>query len=70
MIKENSLVIFFTNNDVETIINYYALLKHDVTILLLDTNLSQAEALEYIKNYKPRYIIHPKKKIMNSKTLK
>ena len=61
-IKENSLVIFFTNNDVETIINYYALLKHDVTILLLDTNLSQAEALEYIKNYKPRYIIHPKKK--------
>ena len=29
---------------------------------MLDTNLSQAEALEYIKNYKPRYIIHPKKK--------
>ena len=60
-IKENSLVIFFTNNDVESIILYYALLKHSVTILLLDDALNTKDALKYIKDYKPSYILFPKK---------
>ena len=60
-IKENSLVIFFANNDVESIMLYYALLKHDVTILLLDDTLNLKEALRYIKDYKPSYILFPKK---------
>ncbi len=60
-IHENSLVIFFANNDVESMILYYALLKHNVTILLLDDDLSYKEALKYIKDYKPAYILFPKK---------
>jgi len=60
-IKENSLVIFFANNDVESIMLYYALLKHDVTILLLNDTLNLKEALRYIKDYKPSYILFPKK---------
>jgi long-chain acyl-CoA synthetase len=60
-IKENSLVIFFANNDAESIILYYALLKHNVTILLLDDALNLREALKYIKDYKPSYVLFPKK---------
>ena len=49
-IKENSLVIFFANNDVESIILYYALLRHNVTIMLLDDALNLKDAI--IKTYK------------------
>lgn len=60
-LKENSLVIFFANNDIGSIILYYALLKHNVTILLLDDTLNLKEVHKYIKDYKPSYILFPKK---------
>tara|TARA_B110000259_G_C14013981_1_gene400621 strand:+ start:130 stop:1512 length:1383 start_codon:yes stop_codon:yes gene_type:complete len=61
LIKENSLVIFFSNNGIESLILYYALLKHHTTILLLDDTLSTKESIKYIEDYKPGYILYPKK---------
>ena len=56
-IKENSLVIFLTNNSVESLMFYYSLINHDVCVLLLDSKIDQNNLDKFIKKYNPKYIL-------------
>ena len=56
-IKENSLVIFLINNSAQSLMFYYSLINHDVSVLLLESNIDQINLDKFIKRYRPKYIL-------------
>ena len=66
-IKENSLVIFLINNSAQSLMFYYSLINHDVSVLLLESNIDQINLDKFIKRYRPKYILL---ECQNKKTIK
>ena len=60
-IKNRSLIFLICNNNLETILGYYGLLKKNCVVALIDSKINKFFLEKLIKNYAPEYIFLPKK---------
>ena len=60
-IKERNLVILIAENNIETIFAYFALMKSDNVIMILDSNTKNNDIKIIIERYSPGYIYCSKK---------
>ena len=56
-IESRSLVFLFSENNVETIMYYFGLLKKKAVIVLLNQNLKNSYLKNLLVKYKPNYVI-------------
>ena len=60
-IKERNLVILIAENNIEKIFAYFALMKSDNVIMILDSNTKNNDIKIIIERYSPGYIYCSKK---------
>ena len=65
--KKDKLILFASDYTSEFLMTYISLMRKDLKIMLIDSNLDKKDILSIILSYKPNYIFSDRKLKLNLK---